>query len=160
VETPEAPQEGIAVRLGRAAEERGLAVARWAGRGDEGRGFSKLALALAAAFFVVLFLPWIGFLSGWTLRTADDSGLLALAVVLVELLRLSGSWASHGARVAAVCLSAATGLMAMTTWVTLRTGNGPLGGSLCYGAWLGFVVALLLLALSALRLAVLRRPAS
>jgi hypothetical protein len=117
-----------------------------------------LALGLAAAFFVVLFLPWIGTLSGWTLRTADDSGMLALAVVLVELLRLARRWLSGGAQLLAVCLTAAAGLMAITTWITLRTGSGPVQ-SLEYGSWLGLVVALLLLTLATLRFTLLWRAA-
>jgi hypothetical protein len=156
VETPEPPHERPAAKFGRAAETRGLAAATWAGRGDQERGLGVLALGLSAAFFVVLFLPWIGTLSGWTLRTADDSGLLALAVVLVELLRLGRRWISRGAQLVAVCLTTAAGLMAVTTWITLRTGSGPVR-SLEYGSWLGLVVALLLLTVAALRLAVLWR---
>jgi hypothetical protein len=158
VETPEPPREGSAARFGRAAEARGLAAATWAGRGDRERGLGVLALALAAAFFVVLFLPWIGPLSGWTLRTADDSGVLALAVVLVELLRLGRRWMSPGAELLAICLTAAAGLMAITTWVTLRAGSGPVQ-AVAYGSWLGLAAALLLLAVAALRVARLWRPA-
>jgi hypothetical protein len=59
VETPEAPREGNAARFGRATDAYGLTVARWAGRGDAERGLSVLALGFAAAYFIVLFLPWV-----------------------------------------------------------------------------------------------------
>ncbi len=160
METPEAPQEGTASRVGRAAEARGLEAATWAGQGDQERGFSLLALTLAAGYFVVLFLPWIDSVSGWTLRVADNSGLLALALVLVELLRLRGVWISRGAGLLAACLTVATGIIGVTTFATLRWGSGPVRFStLKSGAWLGLVVALLLVALAALRVATLRRSA-
>jgi hypothetical protein len=159
VETPDPPEESTAARLGRTAEESGLSAASWAGRGDPARGLSLLALVFAAALFVVLFLPWIGPDSGWAVGVAHDTGLLALAVVLVELLRLRGAWISRGAELVAFCLTAAAGLMGITAWATLRWGVGAVDfEALRYGAWLGFVVALLLLVVAAVRLAVLWRP--
>jgi hypothetical protein len=47
VETPEAPREGNAARLGKSAEARGLAGASWVGRGDEQRHGSWLGLVFA-----------------------------------------------------------------------------------------------------------------
>jgi len=164
VETPEPPRERGAVRLGRAAEERGLAAAAWAGRGDQERGFSMLALGLAAAYFIVLFLPWIGdgghTESGWVV--AQDSGVLALAVVLVETLRLARAWVSRGSVLLAFCLLAATGVLGVESWANTRWGVlfGPLGFAIFqYGAWIGLVLAILLVAVAALRLTVLWRSA-
>ena len=145
METPEPPEESTAAR---------------AGRGDPVDGLSLLALILAAALFVTFFLPWIGPESGWAVGVAHDAGLLALAVVLVELLRLRGAWISRGAELVAFCLGAAAAVMGITAWATLRWGVGTIGlGSFRYGAWVGFVFALLLLGVSALRSAVLWRSA-
>jgi hypothetical protein len=161
MDLPDPPGRGTATGPARAAEERGLEVARWAGGGDEERGLSMLGLASAAAYFVSLFLPWLGGFSAWTLRTAVDSGVLALAVVLVELLLVTGAWVSRGAALAVFCLTAAAGVMGVTTWVTFQWGGATPGTeALDYGAWLGFVVALVLVAVAALRLSVLRRPVS
>jgi hypothetical protein len=159
VETPESPREGNAARLGRAADAYGLTAARWAGRGDAERGLGVLALGFAAAYFIVLFLPWVtGSISGWTFHTSDEAGLLALAVVLVELLRLTGIWTARGADLAGFCLTAAAGIMGVTTWAVLQWASGPVEGSaFAYGYWLGFIVALVLIAVAALRLAVLSR---
>jgi hypothetical protein len=164
VETPEPPREANAVRLGRAAEARGLAAAGWAGRGDEVRGLAVLALVLAAAYFVALFLPWIGRTepfseSGWIL--AHDSGDVALAVILVETLRLRGTWVTRGSELLAFCLTAAAGILGVESVVNLRWGNPLPSGfrAFQYGAWLGFAIALLLVAVAALRLAALWRPA-
>ena len=161
METPDEPRDSGVERLGRAAETRGRDAARWAGGGDEERGFSLLALALAAAYFVVLFLPWVDPISGWALRVGEHSGVVALALVLVELLRLARRWSSPAAGLWAFCLTAATGILGVTTWATIRWGSGPLPEGLSYGAWLGFVIALLLLILAVLRwIAESRRPAA
>jgi len=53
VETPEPPQERTAGRLGRAAEERGLSAATWAGRGDQERGVTVLALVGIAVAMLI-----------------------------------------------------------------------------------------------------------
>jgi hypothetical protein len=165
VETPEPPREGNAARLGRAAEDYGLAGASWVGRGDEAQGLSILALTAAAGAFVCLFMPWIGAggndQSGWFLSMGGWYGLLALAVVLVELLFLGRAWASRGSAILAFCLTAAAGLIGLTTFVNLRWGSPlPQGLSIFeYGAWLGLVFAILLILLAALRLAGLWRPA-
>jgi len=163
VETPEPPQERTAGRLGRAAEERGLSAATWAGRGDQERGVTVLALGLAAASFVCLFLPWIGFdgrdQSGWSVPLGVEYGLLALAVVLVELLVLARAWTTRGSALVAFCLTGAAGLSGVSAAANLRWGVlSSIGFSLYqYGAWLGLVLSILLLALAALRLAVLWR---
>jgi hypothetical protein len=144
------------------AEAYGLAAARWAGRGDEERGLTFLALILGAAYFVILFLPWVGGFgrtdSGWTIGV-HDSGLVALAVVLVESLRFSGVWTSRGSELLDFCLVAATGLLGIEGLVGLRWGGLEVGGfaPFEYGAWLGLVVAILLIALATLRMAVLLR---
>jgi hypothetical protein len=162
VEGPEQPRAGAAARLGRSAEARGLEAASWAGRGDQERGLSVLALVLAGAFFVVVFLPWLGEgghnQSGWYVE--HDAGDLAFAVVLVELLRLARAWLSRGSVLLTFCLTAATGVLAIEGLVNLRWGGlFPAGfADYQYGAWLGLVLAILLIAVAALRLAVLWRP--
>jgi hypothetical protein len=165
VETPEPPREGTAGRLGQAAEERGLSAATWAGGGDRERGFAVLALAAAAGSFVCLFMPWLGFAgrtqSGWNVPLARDYGLLALAVIVVELLALARAWKSRGSELVAFCLVGGAGLLGVSAVVDLRWG-GLTGGGFSlfeYGAWLGLVFSLVLLALGALRLAVLWRSA-
>ena len=163
METPERPRAGTTVRLSRSAEARGLEAATWAGRGDQERGLALLALVLAAAYFVVLFLPSWGAgghtQSGWYI--AHDPGVLALAVVLVESLRLVRAWLSRGAVLVGFCLTAATGILGVQVVLNLKWGGlFPAGfGGFQYGAWLGLVLAVLLIVLAALRLAVLWRSA-
>jgi hypothetical protein len=164
VEGPGPPREGAAARLGRSAEARGLSAASWAGRGDQERGLSLLALVLAGAYFVVLFLPWIGngvrfSQSGWFV--AHDPGVLVLAVVLVESLRLARAWVSRGAILLGFCLVGAAGVLGVESLANLRWGGlFPEGfRAFQYGAWIGLVLAILLIAVAALRLAVLWRSA-
>ena len=141
----------------RAVERWGYEAARRVGRGDQERGFSLLALSAAAAYFVSLFLPWAAFNSGWNFRPADDAGLLALALVLGELLRLVGGWVTRGSSLIAFSLTTAVGIMGVTTWATLRWGSGPVSfQAFRYGFWLAFVFAVLLVGLGALRLASVR----
>jgi hypothetical protein len=123
--------------------------------------FGLAALFLAAALFVSHFLPWFSFASGWVLRTGDDAGLIALALVLVELLRLVGSWNSHAAQLVGFCLTAAAGIMGVTTFATFRWGSGaPIAfSSLSYGAWLALALGILLIVLAVARLSALRRTA-
>ena len=157
---PDSRSESAATRLARAAEERGLAAASRAGRGDEPRGLSTLGLAAASALFVCLYLPWVGGFSAWTLWTGSDSGLVAFALVLVELLFLAGAWVSRPAVLVAFCLTAAAGVMGITTWITFRwSGSHSASIGFDYGAWLGFVASLVLIALAALRLSALWRRA-
>jgi hypothetical protein len=162
VETPGPPRDGNAARLGRAAETYGRSVATWGGRGDEERGLTLLALVLAGAYFIVLFLPWIGGFghteSGWTLG-AHDSGWVALAVVLVESLRFPGVWATRGSELVDFCLVAATGVLGVESLVSLRWGGLETRGfgPFQYGAWIGLCLAILLIVLAALRLTVLWR---
>ena len=126
-----------------------------------GGDFELVALVLAAGLFVSLFLPWFSFASGWALRAGDDAGLIALALVLVELLRLTGSWTSRGPRLVAFCLTAAAGIMGVTTFVTFRWGSGaPIAFSTFrYGAWIALALGILLIVLAAVRLSALRRSA-
>jgi hypothetical protein len=165
VETPETPREGTAARVGRAAEARGLGAATWAGQGDAARGLSVLALAVAAASFVSLFLPWLGFggrdVSGWSIPLGSDYGLLALAVVLVELLSLARAWASRGSGLVAFCLTAAAGLIGVSAIANLRWGSLEAGGfsDFQYGAWLALVLAILLIVVAALQLSAFWPPA-
>ena len=164
METPEAPREGKAASLGRSAEAHGLAAAGWAGRGDERRGLSTVALAAGFGLFVTLFMPWLGeggsTQPGWNLPVAHDTGLVALAVVLVELLVLARAWISRGSELVAFCLVAATGLLGVSALANLRWGGliSAGFGFFEYGAWLGLVFAVLLILVAALRLAALRRP--
>jgi hypothetical protein len=165
VETPEAPRERSTARLGRAAEGYGLEAARWAGRGDDARGLSILGLAAAGGAFVCLFLPWVEFSgndqSGWFLAVGAWYGLLALALVLVEVLFLARAWASAGSGILAFSLSAAAGVIGLTAFVNLRWGSPlPQGFSVfAYGAWFGLVFAAMLILVAALRLAALWRSA-
>ena len=157
METPEAPRDSAAARTGRAAEARGREAARWAGRGDEERGLSRLELAVAAAAFVCLFLPWLGFAgrtqAGWSLPLGIEYGLLSLTVVLVQLLSLAPAWSSRGSRLLTFCLTAGTGVTGVSSVANLRWG-GLLGNGFSefeYGAWLGLAFAVLLILLAALR---------
>jgi hypothetical protein len=165
VDTPEAPRGSTATRLGRAAEARGLAVAKWAGRGDEARGLAALALAAAAGSFACLFMPWLGqggrTVSGWNFELSRDFGVVALAVVLVELLFLARAWISRGSELVAFCLVAAAGVLGVSAVADMRWGGLAFGSfSLFqYGAWLGLVFAVLLVVLAALRLSALWRSA-
>jgi hypothetical protein len=165
VETPEAPREGIPARLAKSAEVYGLAGASWVGRGDDAQGLSILGLGAAAGAFVCLFMPWVEFggndQSGWFLAVGAWYGLLALALVLVELLFLGRAWASAASGILAFCLSAAAGLIGLTAFVNLRWGSPiPQGFSVfAYGAWLGLVFAVMLILVAVLRLAALWRSA-
>lgn len=140
METPEASSAGIAA----------------------GGDFELVAAVLAAGLFVSLFLPWFQVISGWGLRVGDEAGLLALAVVLVELTRLTGSWSSHAGRLVAFCLTAAAGIMGVTTFVVLRWGSGETikFSALRYGAWIGLAAGILLVVLAAAQLNTVRRSAS
>jgi hypothetical protein len=156
VETPEPPRERAAARLGKAAEAQGVRVAERAGGGDRERGLSLLDLVLAATLFVVLLLPWIGSggntESGWFV--AQNLSLLSLAVVLVETLRLGRAWVSRGSGLLATCLTFATGLLGVASLANLRWGASfPSFSFFQYGAWIGLVLAILLLAAGALGLA-------
>ena len=165
METPQEPREGTAGRVSRAAEERGLAAAAWAGKGDEARGLTVLALAVAAASFVTLFLPWLDYAGrsalGWSVPLGVEFGLLALAVVLVELLALGRAWISRGSELLAFGLTAAAGLIGVSAIVNLHWGGLVTGGfsEFDYGAWLGLVLSILLIVVAALQLAVLWRSA-
>ena len=141
----------------------GLEVARRAGRGDQARGIAVLALALASASFVSAFLPWVGFdgrnESGWSVPLVTDFGLLALAIVLLELLALLRSWTTRGSELLAFCLTAAAGVIGVSAVVNLRWGSlAEFGFSVFqYGAWITLALSILLLVLAALRLVVMWR---
>jgi len=127
-------------------------------------GIAILPLAVAVASFVSLFLPWIGFAgstqAGWTVPLGVEFGLLALALVLVELLSLAGAWTSRGFELVGFCLTAATGLMGVSAVVNLRWGLQFHNFSIFqYGAWVGLGLAIVLVGLAALRLNELRRSA-
>jgi hypothetical protein len=127
-----------------------------------GGDFELAALVVAAGLFVSLFFPWYASFWGWGLRVGDEAGLLALAVVLLELVRLMGSWRSHSASLVAFCLTAATGIMGVTTFVVFRWGSGaPIKfSSLRYGAWVGLATGIILVVVAALQLIAVRRTAS
>ena len=129
------------------------------------RDYGVLALALGAAYFVCLFLPWFGFggrdESGWTF--AGESGVAALALVLCETLRVSRAWVTRGSELLGFTLAAGTGLLALEALANLRWG-GPFGeihfSAFTYGAWISLAIAALLLVVAALQLTGLRRSAS
>ena len=127
-------------------------------RGD----FELVAIVLAAGLFVALCLPWFGSVSGWAFSVGAEAGLLALALVLVELLRLTGSWAARASQLLAFCLTLAAGIMGVTTFVTYRWGAGaPIGFStLRYGAWIGLATGVRLILVAVAQLNVVRRTAS
>jgi hypothetical protein len=142
----------------RALERWGWEAARRAGRGDERRGLSSVAVVSAAGAFVCLFMPWLSFAghaqAGWGLPLGAYFGLLALASVLVEV-------ATARSDVVAFCLDAAAGIVGISAVANLRWG-GFLGSGFsvfAYGAWLGLACAIPLIGVAALRLAVLRRSA-
>jgi hypothetical protein len=126
-----------------------------------GGGFELPALLVAIGLFVSLFLPWYTSFWGWGLRVGDEAGLLALGVVLLELVRLMGSWRSHSASLVAFCLTAAAGIMGVSTFVVFRWGSGaPIKFSnLRYGAWIGLATGILLIVVAVLQLNSVRRTA-
>lgn len=127
-----------------------------------GGDFELAASVLATALFVSLFLPWFSLFSAWGLRFGQEVGLLALAVVLVEVLRLTGSWMTYGARLVAFCLSAAAGVMGVSTFIVLRWGSGaPIKFSTFrYGAWIGLAAGILLVVVAVLQLNAVRRTSA
>jgi hypothetical protein len=84
VETPEAPREGNAARLGKSAEGYGLAGASWVGRGDEERGLTLLALVLGAAYFGLGVGGFVPFQYGAWLGLV-----IAILLIVVAALRLA-----------------------------------------------------------------------
>src|SRR5579863_2230564 len=111
------------------------------------RILSLVSLVVSAGYFVILFLPWNkGFeqAPGWAV--GSDSGWLALAVVLVELLRQRGAWVSRGYELVAAVLVGAEALLGAESVANVGAyGFGPsVGGfsNYAYGGWIGmgFVV--------------------
>ena len=127
----------------------------------EGGDFEVAAILVAVALFVSLFLPWYQTFWGWGLRVGDEAGLIALAVVLLELVRLMGGWRTQSARLVAFCLTAAAGIMGVTTFVVFRWGSGTTikFSSLRYGAWVGLAAGILLVVGAVLQLNAIRRTA-
>ena len=127
----------------------------------EGGDFEVAAIFAALALFVSLFLPWYLTLWGWGLRVGDEAGLIALAVVLLEAARLMGGWRTESARLVAFCLTAAAGIMGVTTFVVLRWGSGTTikFSALRYGAWIGLAAGILLVVVAVLQLNSVRRTA-
>jgi hypothetical protein len=109
--------------------------------GREAERLSTVALAAAGGAFVCLFMPWIGASgndqAGWDLALGSLYGLLALADVRVVF-----------------CLTGAAGLIGLSAVANLRWGSLLVGGFSYfeYGAWLGLMFAILLLAVGGLRL--------
>jgi hypothetical protein len=126
--------------------------------GREAERLSTVALAAAGGAFVCLFMPWIGASgndqAGWNLALGSLYGLLALAVVLVELLFLARVWSGPGYVRVVFCLTEAAGLIGLSAVANLRWGSLLVGGFSYfeYGAWLGLMFAILLLAVGGLRL--------
>jgi hypothetical protein len=127
----------------------------------EREDFERVAMVAGAGLFVSLCLPWFGSVSGWAFSVGAEAGLLALAVVLLELLRVTGSWATRAAQLLAFCLTAAAGIMGVTTFVTYRWGAGATIGfsTLRYGAWIGLAAGVLLLFVAVAKVNAVRRPA-
>jgi hypothetical protein len=122
------------------------------------RTLSLLLLATAAAYFVDLFLPWIGRggrnIAGWDVPLTSPAGTLALSVALVELVRVVGVWTSRGSLLVGFFLAAGVAGMGLASLINLRWG-GFLStgfGTWCYGSWLAVALLVGLLGLAILRL--------
>jgi hypothetical protein len=165
VETGEPPRDSSVAGFVRGAESRGRDAAHWVGRGDEKRGLALLTVAAGAGAFICLFLPWIGYgghdSSGWALPLSPDYGLLALAVVLTELLWFAHAWISRSSDAVLFVLAAGAGILGVSMFANLRWGTLIVGGfsTFEYGAWLGLVFGIVLIAVASLRLSALWRPA-
>jgi hypothetical protein len=126
---------------------------------------SLLAVAASAGSFVCLFLPWLGFAghaqAGWNVPLGVEYGLVALALVLVELLTLGRAWTSRGSVLATFCLVAGAGVLGVSMVANLRWGGLlPTGFSAFeYGAWLGLAFSIVLIGVAAVRLGPLWRSA-
>ena len=122
------------------------------------RAQSLLVLVVAAALFVDAFLPWDGpsghRFHGWLVPLVTYSALLALGAALVEGARLAAAWTSRASLLVSWFFAAAAGIMGVAALINLRWGDLVVGGfgQWCYGAWIGLVVAVALLALAAVRL--------
>ncbi len=82
--------------------------------------------------------------------------------MLVELLRVTRSWVSRGAQLVAFCLTAAAGIMGVSSFATFRWGSGePIKFSAFrYGAWIGLAFGILLVVVAVAQLSAVRRSAS
>ena len=122
------------------------------------RTLSFVALLTSAAFFVDLFMNWYGFgghnVDAWVITLADFVGVVLLALGLVELVRLVDAWNGRSAELVAFFVTAGAGVMGIALAAEGRWGAEFVGGfsMWCYGAWIGLVLAIVLLGLSALRL--------
>ncbi len=127
----------------------------------EGGDFELAAILVAVALFVSLFLPWYQTFWGWGLRVGDEAGLIALAVVLLELVRVMGGWRTQSARLVAFCLTA--GGRDHGSHHVRRLSLGQRRrirfSSLRYGAWLGLAAGILLVVVAVLQLNAIRRTA-
>ena len=130
-------------------------------------GRSTLVLVLGgAALFIDMFLHWTrggglgGSLSGWQLQLANQGGLLALGVVLVELTRIRGVWVTPTSGLLSCLLAAATGILVVSGLINLHWGysTGLKLSSYGYGAWIALALAVALLFGAWLRLEERRVP--
>jgi hypothetical protein len=111
------------------------------------------------AYFIDLFLHWSagGDLSGvpvtgWDLSLAQTSGQSVIALLLLELLRVTGVWRTRTTAILAFFLAAGTAVLALSALVHVHWGGFyhlPLG-EFGYGAWLALTLALALAAGAAL----------
>jgi hypothetical protein len=125
------------------------------------RGTWPLLLLIAgAALFVDLFLPWAksaGRVSatGWEISLVNYSGLVAVALVLVELTRMYGGWDTVGSSRAGLLLAGAAAILVVGGIIHLHWGDYARlrFSGYAYGAWIGLGIGIVLAAGSWLRLA-------
>jgi len=124
-----------------------------------------LLIGAGIAYFVDLFLRWgpsqgggqVGF-SGWDVQLVAFSGVAAIALLLVELVRLAGIWRTAASSLLSLLLGGFVAVLGMSGLIHLHWGGFftvPLG-AFGYGAWLGLAFAVALAAGAAIRLQELR----
>ncbi|MDX6369172.1 MAG: hypothetical protein QOG93_674 [Gaiellaceae bacterium] len=105
------------------------------------------------AYFIDLFLHWSSASSGldavftgWDVSIANTSGQSVIALLLVELLRVTGIWQTRTSALLAFFLAAGTAVLVVTALAHVHWGgfyHVPLG-EFGYGAWLALTLALVL----------------
>ena len=116
---------------------------------------SAVLLLAGAAFFVDLFVRWgpssnggfVSKFSGWDISLISTAGEAALALVLVELGRMTDLWRTPTSALLGFFLATGAGILALGGLVRLRWAAfyGLKFGRWGYGAWIGLVLALALL---------------
>ena len=126
---------------------------------ERARLAGPLLLIGGIAYFVDLFLRWgpggegLASFSGWDISLVLASGEAVLALILVELARVTGIWRTPTASLLTFFLAAATAILGLSGLVHLRWGGfyHLKFGSFGYGSWIGLLLALALAVGAALR---------